>query len=105
MPPLYTHHRLKTSLQPFSYSWYDCKPFSLFLEVMFCGLWRTLSLVLQMPSKQLVCLFKWWHMESDQCCGERPDGTSQVEDLDVWYWKAALAGSLGSANIIWLMPK
>lgn len=72
-------HRLKTSLRPFSCSWYDCKPFSCSLEVMFCGLWRAFSPVLQMPSEQFVCFFKRWHMESDQCCGEKPDGTSQVE--------------------------
>lgn len=74
-------HRLETSLGPFFCSWYVCRSFSCSLEKpsMFCGLWKALAPVLQMPSKHFLCFFKWWHMECDWCYGQNPNGTSQVE--------------------------
>lgn len=67
--------RLEASLRFLFCSWYYHKSYSCFLGVMFCGLWRALAPVLRMPSKQFVCVFKWWHVVSNQGCGERPDKT------------------------------
>lgn len=92
--PLYTSTDLKLPLGLLFCSWYDCRSFSCFLEVVFCGLWRALLCCRCFQSSLCVSSSgsTWW---VTRAVGKDPTGLTgeREEPLQVQCWETAFAES------------